>query len=168
MATRPHDPAIDHPDYYGGGDNPYEVIKVMEAWGLDRDSYLMTAVIYLARAGKKDPGAYAEDIGKAIWWLNRRLGRPQSAPVPTPLRGVEDGQLRPPVSTPTPSNARADDDGSLNMATQITDERMRQLCAPLLAQRGSVITRVRPSSVVEGHWVIEYKLPASPKSGLSH
>lgn len=23
---------INHPKYYGGGDNPYEAIKVIEAW----------------------------------------------------------------------------------------------------------------------------------------
>ena len=26
---------IDHPDHYGGKDNPYEAIKVIEAWSLN-------------------------------------------------------------------------------------------------------------------------------------
>lgn len=26
--------AVDHPAHYGGKDNPYEAIKVIEAWGL--------------------------------------------------------------------------------------------------------------------------------------
>ena len=26
---------VDHPDYYGGDSNPYEAIKVIEAWDLD-------------------------------------------------------------------------------------------------------------------------------------
>lgn len=25
---------VDHPDHYGGADNPYETIKVIEAWNL--------------------------------------------------------------------------------------------------------------------------------------
>ena len=28
--------AVKNPTYYGGVDNPYEVIKVCEAWGLDK------------------------------------------------------------------------------------------------------------------------------------
>ena len=26
--------AVNHPPHYGGADNPYEAIKVIEAWGL--------------------------------------------------------------------------------------------------------------------------------------
>ena len=26
--------AVEHPAHYGGADNPYEAIKVIEAWGL--------------------------------------------------------------------------------------------------------------------------------------
>src|SRR5262252_8943269 len=39
---------IDHPEYYGGADNPYEVIKVVEAWSL---SFCLGNVVkYIARA----------------------------------------------------------------------------------------------------------------------
>lgn len=45
---------VDHPAHYGGGDNPYEAIKVIEAWGLG--FCLGNTVKYIARAGKKDGG----------------------------------------------------------------------------------------------------------------
>jgi hypothetical protein len=45
------DPAVDHPSYYGGKDNTYEHIKVVEAWGLGYA--LGNATKYIARAGKK-------------------------------------------------------------------------------------------------------------------
>ena len=43
---------VNHPSHYGGGDNPYEVIKVIEAW--DLDFHLGNTVKYISRAGKKD------------------------------------------------------------------------------------------------------------------
>jgi hypothetical protein len=60
---------VDHPPHYGGGDNPYEAIKVIEAWGLNFN--LGNAAKYLARAGKK--GAALEDLRKAAWYLNREI-----------------------------------------------------------------------------------------------
>lgn len=66
---------VNHPAHYGGRDDPYEVIKVIEAWELDRDFYLATAVKYIARAGKKDPSKEIEDLEKAVWYLNRKIQR---------------------------------------------------------------------------------------------
>ena len=65
--------SVNHPDYYGGEDNPYEVIKVCEAWGLDKDAYLFNVVKYVARAGKKSPDKEIEDLGKAINYLNFKI-----------------------------------------------------------------------------------------------
>ena len=48
------DDPVNNPQHYGGKDNPYEVIKVCEAWELDKDAYLFNVVKYVARAGKKD------------------------------------------------------------------------------------------------------------------
>jgi hypothetical protein len=62
-----------HPDYYGGEDNPYEVLKVCEAWGLDKDAYLFNVVKYVARAGKKNPDKEIEDLYKAINYLNFKI-----------------------------------------------------------------------------------------------
>ena len=61
--------AVNHPPHYGG-DNPYEAIKVIEAWGLD--FHLGNAVKYIARAGKKttDP---VEDLRKAVWYIERKI-----------------------------------------------------------------------------------------------
>ena len=41
---------VNHPSHYGGEDNPYEAIKVIDAWDLDKDFYLGNAVKYLSRA----------------------------------------------------------------------------------------------------------------------
>ena len=64
---------VNHPNHYGGQDNPYEVIKVCEAWELDRDAYLFNVVKYIARAGKKDPAKELEDLKKAQFYLERRI-----------------------------------------------------------------------------------------------
>jgi hypothetical protein len=64
---------VNGPQHYGGVDNPYEVIKVCEAWGLDKDAYLFNVVKYVARAGKKDPQKELEDLKKAIFYLNRKV-----------------------------------------------------------------------------------------------
>lgn len=65
---------INHPQHYGG-DTTYEVIKVLEAWGLDFDFNLGNAVKYIARAGKKFNSKTIEDLKKAAWYLNRRIER---------------------------------------------------------------------------------------------
>jgi hypothetical protein len=59
---------VNHPAHYGGADNPYEAIKVIEAWGLG--FHLGNAVKYIARAGKKDNDTLV-DLKKAQWYLNR-------------------------------------------------------------------------------------------------
>ena len=64
---------VNGPAYYGGIDNPYEVIKVCEAWGLDKDAYLFNVAKYIARAGKKDPAKELEDLKKAVFYLERRI-----------------------------------------------------------------------------------------------
>jgi hypothetical protein len=63
--------AVDHPAHYGGEDNPYEAIKVIEAWELD--FCLGNTVKYISRAGKKDRYKEIEDLRKAAWYLNRRI-----------------------------------------------------------------------------------------------
>lgn len=61
--------AVDHPPHYGGADDPYEAIKVIEAWALD--FHLGNVVKYLSRAGKK--GDMVEDLQKAAWYLQRAI-----------------------------------------------------------------------------------------------
>lgn len=60
---------IDHPSHYGGKDNVYEAIKVIEAWELG--FCLGNTVKYIARAGKK--GDRVEDLKKALWYLQREI-----------------------------------------------------------------------------------------------
>jgi hypothetical protein len=63
--------AVNHPAHYGGADNPYEVIKVIEAWELD--FHLGTAVKYIPRAGKKDPQKEIEDLEKSVFYIQRKI-----------------------------------------------------------------------------------------------
>lgn len=72
-AENPAEPAdaVAHPPHYGGKDNPYEVIKVAEAWGLDKDAYLFNVLKYVARAGKK--GDRLEDLKKGLFYYNRKI-----------------------------------------------------------------------------------------------
>lgn len=62
---------VNHPPHYGGGENPYEAIKVIEAWGLG--FCLGNVVKYISRASKK--GALVEDLKKARWYLDREITR---------------------------------------------------------------------------------------------
>jgi len=64
---------VNHPDHYGGEDNVYEVVKVAEAWGIDRDAYLFNVLKYIGRSGKKDDNPPLQDLKKALWYLNRRI-----------------------------------------------------------------------------------------------
>jgi hypothetical protein len=64
---------VNHPPHYGGADNLYEAIKVIEAWGLG--FCLGNTVKYISRAGKKDAGTELEDLKKARWYLDREISR---------------------------------------------------------------------------------------------
>jgi hypothetical protein len=64
---------VNHPDHYGGETNVYEVVKVCEAWGLDKDAYLFNVVKYVGRAGKKDSNKELQDLKKAAWYLERKI-----------------------------------------------------------------------------------------------
>lgn len=64
---------IDHPAHYGGADNLYEAIKVIEAWRLGFN--LGNTVKYICRADKK--GNLLQDLEKARWYLDREIQRLQ-------------------------------------------------------------------------------------------
>lgn len=72
-AKRTTDDAVDHPAHYGGEDDLYEAIKVIEAW--DLGFHLGNAVKYVARAGRK--GDALTDLCKARWYLDREIARRQ-------------------------------------------------------------------------------------------
>lgn len=58
---------VNHPPHYGGEDNPYEAVKVIEAW--DLGFCLGNAVKYIARLRLK--GDTLNDAKKARWYLDR-------------------------------------------------------------------------------------------------
>lgn len=62
---------VNHPNHYFGEDNPYEVIKVIEAW--DLNFHLGNTVKYVARAGKKNKDEELQDLKKALWYLEREI-----------------------------------------------------------------------------------------------
>lgn len=64
---------VTHPEHYGGEDNPYEVIKIAEATGLDGDAYLFNVLKYIVRSGKKDDNPPIQDLKKALFYLDRRI-----------------------------------------------------------------------------------------------
>lgn len=67
---------VNHPEHYGGAENPYEAIKVIEAWNLGFN--LGNTVKYISRAGKKSQEKYLEDLEKAKWYLEREIGKLQN------------------------------------------------------------------------------------------
>ena len=68
--------AVEHPSHYGGEKNPYEAIKVIEAWDLNFS--LGSVLKYMSRAGKKSDNIL-EDLKKAAWYLNREIKRIEDA-----------------------------------------------------------------------------------------
>lgn len=74
-----HPEMINHPVHYGGKDNPYEAIKVIEAWDLNFN--LGNCLKYICRLDKKpDEGLTKdektlEDLNKALWYLQREIER---------------------------------------------------------------------------------------------
>lgn len=61
--------SVDHPNHYGGENNLYEAIKVIEAWKLGFN--LGNTLKYISRSENK--GAALEDLEKASWYLNREI-----------------------------------------------------------------------------------------------
>jgi len=65
--------SVNHPNHYGGEDNIYEAIKVIEAW--DLGFCLGNTVKYISRAGKKDKDKEIEDLEKAKFYLEREINK---------------------------------------------------------------------------------------------
>lgn len=88
---------VDHPSHYGGKDNPYETIKVIDSWGLD--FCLGNAVKYISRAGKKDKDKHIEDLRKAIFYIEHEIelleGQDKTDPTNTLPEPHQSGMLKP-------------------------------------------------------------------------
>ena len=65
--------AARHPDHYGGEGNPYEAIRVIEAWDLNFN--LGNVVKYICRAGKKEKNTLLGDLEKARQYLDFEIER---------------------------------------------------------------------------------------------
>lgn len=66
---------VNHPDYYGGENNTYEAIKVIDAWGLG--FCLGNVVKYISRAGKKEGNSMIQDLKKAAFYLDHEINKMQ-------------------------------------------------------------------------------------------
>ena len=62
---------VNHPTHYGGKSNPYEAIKVIDAWELGFS--LGNTVKYISRAGKKESDKELQDLKKAMWYLQHHI-----------------------------------------------------------------------------------------------
>ena len=60
---------INHPAHYTAGG--IEVIDFLESWNFP--FHLANAIKYICRAGRKDKNKTAEDLRKAIWYINRYI-----------------------------------------------------------------------------------------------
>ena len=67
----PEKEQVNHPQHYGGENNPYESIKVIDAWDLGFS--LGNTVKYISRAGKKGKDKELEDLRKALWYLQHHI-----------------------------------------------------------------------------------------------
>jgi hypothetical protein len=63
---------VHHPSHYGGADNPYEAIKVLEA-RMTREEVIgyLKATVYTYNDRAKYKGNELEDYEKAAWFQNR-------------------------------------------------------------------------------------------------
>ena len=62
---------VNHPQHYGGENNEYETIKVIDAWGLGFS--LGNSVKYISRAGKKEKDKELQDLKKALFYLKHHI-----------------------------------------------------------------------------------------------
>lgn len=63
--------AINHPSHYGGKNNPYEAIKVIEAWNANFN--LGNTLKYIARHNHK--GTPLQDLKKAAFYLQAEINK---------------------------------------------------------------------------------------------
>lgn len=73
MTAKTNKEAVNHPPHYNAG--KIEVIDAIEDWQLN--FHLGNVVKYVARAEHK--GTKAEDLKKALWYLEREIQRTDDA-----------------------------------------------------------------------------------------
>lgn len=65
--------AVNHPAHYGGEDDPYEAIKVIDAWGVT--FAVGNSLKYIRRNGRKAGTTTRQDLEKARWYLDHEIAR---------------------------------------------------------------------------------------------
>ena len=63
--------SVNHPNHYGGENNPLEVINIIEHYDLNFN--LGNVIKYCLRAGKKDE--LIQELKKAQWYIKREIQR---------------------------------------------------------------------------------------------
>jgi hypothetical protein len=81
---------VNHPLHYGGKDNPYEAIKVIEAWDLGFN--LGNVVKYISRAGKKGDN-YLEDLRKAKAYIEFEIRKAENCVTTTELKEITSADI---------------------------------------------------------------------------
>lgn len=72
-----------HASYYGGDGNPYECVKVIDAWAEQNNwdandgFYLGTVLRYLCRNGNKKENSKIQDLQKCVNYLNMYIEKLQ-------------------------------------------------------------------------------------------
>lgn len=87
--AKPKPELVDHPAHYGGEDDPYEHIKVANAWQLNYE--LGNATKYICRAGRKPGADTLEDLKKARFYLDYEIRKlEEGAPTARDIKRVID------------------------------------------------------------------------------
>lgn len=71
LAYTPVEDAVNQPSHYNRGS--IEVIDFIEDQGFAKNYYRGNAIKYLSRAGHKDPSKTAQDLEKAVWYIQREI-----------------------------------------------------------------------------------------------
>ena len=66
--------AVNHPKYYGGKDNPLEVINIINHYKLNFE--LGNLIKYVLRADNK--GNRKQDLQKALWYLQYEINKDEN------------------------------------------------------------------------------------------
>lgn len=73
------DTALTRPSHYGGEDNPFEPIKIIEHY--DLGFHLGNTLKYMLRAGRKNAETELADLEKGLWYLQRKVDALKAARV---------------------------------------------------------------------------------------
>lgn len=67
---------VDHPAHYGGADNPFEPIKIINHY--DLGFHLGNVIKYVLRSGKKAENPSVLDLKKARFYLEQEILKQES------------------------------------------------------------------------------------------